>query len=262
MKLVESILTQNPCYRDGRKITVTGLMLHSVGCPQPSAEVFIRAWNKPDYRDSCVHAIIDGGDATIYQTLPWNHRGWHCGGSANNTHIGVEMCEPSAIKYNASGTAFTAQNVEAARAVATRTYNAAVELFAHLCSLHGLNPLADGVIISHSEGYKRGIASGHADPEHLWRGLGLPYTMDAFRADVYARMHPVEKPTPAQTAAQTQGVLLPPDVGDDFWAEDAIRWAVTNGLMQGYPDGTFRPDNPVTRAELATILWRMVVKSK
>ena len=26
-------------------------------------------------------------------------RGWHGGGSSNNTHIGVEMCEPGCIKY-------------------------------------------------------------------------------------------------------------------------------------------------------------------
>ena len=28
MKLVESILTKNPCYTAGRKITVKGLMVH------------------------------------------------------------------------------------------------------------------------------------------------------------------------------------------------------------------------------------------
>ena len=33
MKLIESILTKNPCYTAGRRITVKGLMLHSVGCP-------------------------------------------------------------------------------------------------------------------------------------------------------------------------------------------------------------------------------------
>lgn len=42
MKLVQSILTKNPCYTAGKKITVKGLMLHSVGCPQPSAAVFIK----------------------------------------------------------------------------------------------------------------------------------------------------------------------------------------------------------------------------
>ena len=33
MKIIESILTKNRCYQNGRKITVKGLMLHSVGCP-------------------------------------------------------------------------------------------------------------------------------------------------------------------------------------------------------------------------------------
>lgn len=39
MKLVQSILTKNDCYKSGRKITVKGLMLHSVGCSQPNASV-------------------------------------------------------------------------------------------------------------------------------------------------------------------------------------------------------------------------------
>ena len=41
------------------------------------------------------------------------------------------------------------------------------------------------------------------------------------------------------------------------WAKPAIEWAVRTGIMVGYPDGTFLPDMPVTRAELATALERM-----
>lgn len=83
MKLVESILTKNPCYTAGRKITVKGLMLHSVGCPQPKASVFINSWNSASYDRACVYAFIDGNDATVYQTLPWNHRAGMAGGSSN-----------------------------------------------------------------------------------------------------------------------------------------------------------------------------------
>ncbi len=187
MKLVESILTKNPCYTAGRKITVKGLMLHSVGCPQPSALVFVRNWNKASYDRACVHAFIDGNDGTVYQTLPWNHRGWHCGASGNNTHIGVEMCEPGCIRYT-GGATFTCSDTTTAQAVAKRTYEAAVELFAMLCQKFSLDPLGDGVIVSHKEGCKRGIASNHGDPEHLWTQLGLPYTMDTFRAAVKAAM--------------------------------------------------------------------------
>lgn len=187
MKLIESILTKNPCYTAGRKITVKGLMLHSVGCPQPSALVFIRNWNKASYDRACVHAFIDGNDGTAYQCLPWNHRGWHCGASGNNTHIGVEMCEPGCIRYT-GGATFTCSDLPTAQAVAKRTYQAAVELFAMLCQKFSLDPLGDGVIVSHKEGCKRGIASNHGDPEHLWTQLGLPYTMDTFRKAVKAAM--------------------------------------------------------------------------
>ena len=187
MKLVESILSRNPCYTAGKKIKVTGLMLHSVGCPQPKASTFINSWNSPSHNNSCVHGFIDGNDGTVYQTLPWDHRGWHCGsgskGSGNNSHIVVEMCEPACIKYT-GGANFTCADPNAAKAVAKRTYEAAVELFAMLCKKFGLDPLADGVVISHKEGHDRGIASNHGDPEHLWSQLGTGYTMDGFRKAV------------------------------------------------------------------------------
>ena len=191
MRLVESILTRNPCYTAGRKITVKGLMLHSVGCPQTKASLFINSWNSPSHDTSCVHGFIDGNDGTAYQTLPWNHRGWHCGsgskGSGNNTHIGVEMCEPACIRYT-SGSNFTCSDIATAKAVVKRTYETAVELFAMLCEKYSLDPLADGVIISHKEGCARGIASNHGDPEHLWTQLGMGYTMDGFRKAVKAAM--------------------------------------------------------------------------
>ena len=188
LNLIESILTKNSCYTEGKTIKVKGLMLHSVGCSQPSASVFIKNWNIPTLQ-ACVHGFIDANTGDVYQTLPWEHRGWHCGGAANNTHIGVEMCEPNCITYT-KGANFQCSDVVKAKVMVERTYKSAVELFAHLCTKFSLNPLADGVIISHSEGYKRGVASNHADPEHLWKGLNLPYTMDGFRKDVKSAMTP------------------------------------------------------------------------
>jgi N-acetylmuramoyl-L-alanine amidase CwlA len=189
MKIIQSILTKNPCYKAGRKITVKGLMLHSVGCPQPSAEVFVKKWNSASYSRCCVHAFIDGNTGDVWQCLPWNHRGWHGAsgknGSCNNTHIGVEMCEPACIRYT-GGSNFTCSDLTTARAVVQRTYDTAVQLFAHLCKTYGLDPMKD--IISHKEGHMRGIASNHGDPEHLWNQLGMGYTMDGFRRAVSAAM--------------------------------------------------------------------------
>lgn len=188
MKIIQAILKNNPCYKTGKKITVKGLMLHSVGCPQPSAQNFVNYWNSASYDRACVHAFIDGNTGDVYQTLPWNHRGWHGGGSSNNTHIGVEMCEPACITYKPNSATFTCSDMATAKAVAQRTYDTAVALFAHLCRTYNLDPLADGVIVSHAEGFKRGIASNHGDPEHLWNQLGMGYTMNGFRKAVKAAL--------------------------------------------------------------------------
>ena len=177
-------MTKNPCYKE-RNITVKGLMLHSVGCAQPSAEVFIKKWNLASYDRACVHAFIDANTGDVYQTLPWNKRGWHCGDSGNNTHIGVEMCESSHITYT-SGTTFKVNNKTKAKADARRAYNAAVELFAMLCKKYKLDPSKD--IVSHKEGYALGIASNHGDPEHYWKGLELGYNMNTFRRAVANQM--------------------------------------------------------------------------
>jgi N-acetylmuramoyl-L-alanine amidase CwlA len=183
MKIIQSILTNNPCFKAGKKIEVKGLMLHSVGCPQPNASVFVNNWNKSSYNRACVHGFIDAKTGDVHQTLPWNHRGWHAGGQANNTHIGVEMCEPDCIKYT-GGSSFTCSNPTKAKEMVQRTYNSAVELFAFLCKQYNLDPMKKGVIIGHKEGCSMGWASNHGDPDHLWKQLGLPYTMDTFRQAV------------------------------------------------------------------------------
>lgn len=54
-------------------------------------------------------------------------------------------------------------------------------------------------------------------------------------------------------------------MGKDYeghWAEKAIEEVKAAGIMTGMPDGTFRPDQPITRAEVAVIIARMLKKSK
>lgn len=36
-----------------------------------------------------------------------------------------------------------------------------------------------------------------------------------------------------------------------------IEWAVNRGIVQGYADQTFRPEQPLTRGQMATILHRL-----
>ena len=184
MNLKQNYLTQSGCYKAGKHITVKGLMIHSVGCPQPKADVFLKNWNRAE-ASACVHAIVEP-DGDVYQLLPWEHRGWHCGGGANNTHIGVEMTEPSTIRYTGGANWTETGNGENTKNHVLAAYKYAVELFAFLCHQFGLDPMADGVVISHSEGCRRGVASNHGDVEHLWSKFGL--TMAQFRKDIKAAM--------------------------------------------------------------------------
>ena len=259
-------LTKNPCYNTKRTITVKGLMLHSVGCPQPNPLVFIKNWDRESYKNACVHGFI--GENTAYITLPVMekpgkaHRGWHGGGASNNTHIGVEMCEPGCIKYT-GGANFTCSDKEAAVAYVEKVTRNAVELFATLCAYHDLDPLADGVIISHAEGHKRGIASNHGDPDHLWRQLGMDYSMDKFRADV---------------AAQMKGGSEMPFTQDDFdkmmnnwlarrekenpadWSKEDREWAEKEGIIAGDGNGNMMYRAFATREHMIVFIHRLAEK--
>ena len=47
-----------------------------------------------------------------------------------------------------------------------------------------------------------------------------------------------------------------PDVAADAWYADAAGWAQASGIMAGYDDGRFDPDDPMTREQMALILYR------
>lgn len=214
LELKENILTKNPCYKAGRKINVKGIMVHSVGCPQPSGKVFIHNWNRPSCDNKCVHAFVDANDGTVYQTLPWNHRGWHAGRhpdtkqSANRTHIGISLCEPAQIVYKSNGTLAIGGDVEKAKTAVKRTYTTAVELCAMLCKKYDLDPSKQ--VISHTEGFEQGIASEMHYPEHVWDLLETGYTMDGFREDVIKVMYPKTEAENDQVEEMPEVFVIPP----------------------------------------------------
>ena len=46
------------------------------------------------------------------------------------------------------------------------------------------------------------------------------------------------------------------DVAETAYYAAAVRWASASGVVTGYADGTFHPNDPITRQQLAAILWR------
>lgn len=243
MNLQKLIFTKNDCYKAGKKITPKGVMVHSTGANNPYLKRYVgpddgklgkntynNHWNQPMDRSVCVHAFIgklnDGSIAT-YQTLPWDHRGWHGGGDSNNTHISFEICEDGLT------------NKDYFNAV----YKEAVELTAMLCKEYKLDPLKDGVVICHSEGYKRGIASNHGDVMHWFPKHGK--NMNTFRADVKAQLATLtESPSkPEPTTVTTYKLVV--DVPVYTTAADAkdrvnsksVYKAGTYYIYTKYPNG-------------------------
>lgn len=180
MKLITNYMTRNDCYTAGRKITPKGIMVHSTATPGVMAADWFSRWNKSFKageinRQVCVHAFLD--DKEVYQYLPWDHRGWHAGGDANNTHIGFEICEPAGFTY--SGSTMVGYDVAKNEAYFRKAWQNTVELCVMLCKKYGLT---ERDIVGHAEGYKQGIASNHADPLHWFPKHGE--SMDTFRAAV------------------------------------------------------------------------------
>ncbi|MGV0023412.1 S-layer homology domain-containing protein [Phormidesmis priestleyi] len=52
------------------------------------------------------------------------------------------------------------------------------------------------------------------------------------------------------------------DVPSDYWASPYIAELTQRGILQGFPDGTFQPDKPVTRAEFAGLVSKAFEKAK
>lgn len=248
MNLQKLIFTENECYKVGQKFTPKKIMVHSTGANNPKLSRYVgpddgklgvnkydNHWNHlhPGGKDvgphsyadknkdgrcdicggrrACVHAFIgklkDGTVAT-YQTLPWDVRGWHAGGSANDTHVGFEICEDG-LKDAAYFKA---------------VYREAVELCAYLCTLYGLT---EKDIICHSEGHKLGVASDHGDVMHWFPKHGK--SMDTLRADVKALLATTEK--------ETSGTLYRVQVGafsKKIYAEEYLAKVKAAGFTNAY----------------------------
>ena len=114
------------------------------------------------------------------------------------------------------------------------------------CPAHAysdLTPAAwyhDGVHYCLEKGLMNGVGNGRFDPDGtvtrgqlvaiLWRQAG----------------------SPAPGAADKSFS----DVTDGAYYADAVRWAAAKGIVSGYDDGRFGPEDPVTREQLAALLYR------
>ena len=116
-----------------------------------------------------------------------------------------------------------------------------------------MDPLADGVVLCHSEGYRRGIASNHADVMHWWKKFGVD--MDDFRAAVAAKLRGGEHDlTEQQVRAIVREELAAAQAARDKlpvsgWAAENLERAKAAGITDGA-----RPQGWCTRQEAALMI--------
>ena len=110
----------------------------------------------------------------------------------------------------------------------------------------GFGDAQDGQWYSRAVGYlsAAGIISGYEDGE--------------FKGD--APITRAEFVTVASKFGNAEASEINPynDISPDHWAYDYIMTAYMNGWVSGYPDGSFGPDDNITRAEAFAIINRML----
>ena len=91
-------------------------------------------------------------------------------------------------------------------------------------------------------------------------GIITGYSDGSFRPDA-----PVTRAEFAAIASRfeklTEGSKSFIDVSDTYWAARYINFAATRGWVTGYSDGTFKPENTITRAEVAAVTCRLLERS-
>lgn len=87
----------------------------------------------------------------------------------------------------------------------------------------------------------------------IMASVGTAYTFDTVHADEIATDAKVEQLFSGYSVLSDSAFK---DVQADFWAADSIKWAANAGIIDGYSDGTFRPNDVLTEGQFSTMLSR------
>ncbi len=102
-----------------------------------------------------------------------------------------------------------------------------------------------------AEAYESGIVKGRSD-------VTFAPDDNVTRAEVAAMLARTDGADVSGSGGDSASF---PDVPDGAWFCEYVGWASSEGILEGYPDGTARPDADVTRAELSAMIKRYVDRS-
>ena len=255
--------TANGAYKAGRDIAPAGCVNHSVGCAQPSAEVFYKLMNTANAGWG-VNAILGDfhlGEGRILLVLPYKRRPWGCGagakGSWNNSRIQWEVCEPSGHTY--AGGTMIAYDVAKNQVYFDRMWKMLVAWNVYCAVKMGYDASS---VNDHAESCRAGMGSNHAD-----MGQWLPKhgkNMASLRAEVQKIMNEedddnMDKDKFKGLFAEMRKDLQDNDAGQ--YSAEARAWALSTGLIAGNGETINGEPNCMwadllTREQLVTVLFR------
>jgi hypothetical protein len=270
--------------RSGRTLKASTLTIHNTGNPTSTA-LNERAWlTNPANGVTASYHIVIGQETTAansapiaIECLPLNEVGWHAGdgtkaGGGNMTSIGIEICESG--DYEATLT-FAVQLV----ADMLRTRGWGVDrLRRHWDwpSSSGYRKICPRLMYNGGDwrdwnGFKERVnaalqklETGETNGETEKPGDNTSKDNDNDSPAIPAIPAIPDSPDsteipgiPAVPDSPNPPLTSYTDVKAGHWAEEAIRDVTEASLMQGYPDYSFRPEQPVTRAELAAVLQKL-----
>lgn len=188
-------------------------------------------------RNASAHYFVD--DKGIVQIIGDSYSAWHCGDKwnrkyatrndvTNSNSLGIEMCMNSDGNYDLM-------------------YRNTVELVKNL--MVKFNVPIDRVV-------RHFDASGKSCPDHMKRNNWAKW--NEFKKDI---AKPIEVKIDLSKDSEFGVNKVMEKDYKGHWAEKAIDEVKEAGVMKGYEDGSFKPDEKITRAEVAVIVSKLLKKN-
>lgn len=118
-------------------------------------------------------------------------------------------------------------------------------------AIDALNALANRTTDTEYKEFAQDVASAIKD-DALSKILEKVYEQQQAEENAKANAN-----KPETTPQPTPAVGNFSDVDDSAWYANVVNYMASTGILNGYPDGTFKPNQPVTEAEFAVICWRL-----
>lgn len=188
-------------------------------------------------RNASAHYFVD--DKGVVQIIGDSYSAWHCGDKwnrkyatrndvTNSNSLGIEMCMNSDGNYDLM-------------------YRNTVELVKNL--MVKFNVPLDRVV-------RHFDASGKSCPDHMKRDNWAKW--NEFKKDI---AKPIEVKIDLSKDSEFGVNKVMEKDYKGHWAEKAIDEVKEAGIMKGYEDGSFKPDEKITRAEVAVIVSKLLKKN-